>query len=63
MSFERESFVPVCISLTFVCTSKSSEIQRGSVRDSYIAHLINFQDIEMEPMALERAKTEININK
>jgi len=27
-AFERESFVPVCISITFVCTSKGSEIQR-----------------------------------
>jgi len=30
-AFERESFVPVCISITFVRTSKSSEIQRVSV--------------------------------
>jgi len=26
MPFERESFVPICTSLTFVCTSKGSEI-------------------------------------
>jgi len=31
MPFERESFVPVCTSPAFVCTSKDSEIQRGSV--------------------------------
>jgi len=31
MPFERESFVPVCTSPTFVCTSKGSEIQRVSV--------------------------------
>jgi len=30
MPFERESFVPVCTSLIFVCTSKGSEIQRVS---------------------------------
>jgi len=31
--FERESFVPVCISLTFVCTSKGSEIlYRGGAK-------------------------------
>ena len=30
-AFERESFVPVCTSITFVCTLKSSEIQRVSV--------------------------------
>ena len=27
-AFERESFVPVCTSPTFICTSKDSEIQR-----------------------------------
>jgi len=31
MAFERESFVPVCTSITFVCTSKSSEIQCVSI--------------------------------
>jgi len=30
-AFERESFVPVCNSLTFVCTSKDLEIQHVSV--------------------------------
>ena len=30
-AFERESFVPVCTSITFVCISKGSEIQRVSV--------------------------------
>jgi len=30
-AFERKSFVPVCTSLTFVSTSKDSEIQRVSV--------------------------------
>jgi len=56
MAFERKSFVPVCTSITFVCTSKGSEIQRVSdfAQLLYSANLANFKDIEMGPMAFER---------
>jgi len=55
-AFERESYVPVCSSPTFVCTSKGSKIQRVSVfaRYPYKTDLANFQDIEMRLMAFER---------
>ena len=36
MLFERESFVLVCISPTFVCTSKGSEIQSVSIFAQYL---------------------------
>jgi len=55
-AFERDSFVSVCTSPIYVCTSKDSEIQRVSIfaQPLYIANLANFQDIEMGLTVFER---------
>lgn len=53
MSFERESFVPVCTTFIFVCTSKDLEIQRFLIfAHLYIVNLANFLNIEMRMFVL-----------
>jgi len=44
------SFVPVCISPIFICTSKGSEIQRVSKFRKCQERKLVFKDIEMGPM-------------
>src|SRR5436190_1751036 len=54
--FDRESFVPVCTSFHFVCTSTVPEVQRFSIFDITRYYCISaiFQDIEMRPTGFNR---------
>jgi len=59
-AFEREPFVPVCISPIFVCTSKGSKIQRFQNFEIQEGKSVIFEDVEMRPMAKEEVQTDTN---